>query len=332
MSKELTIVIAAYNVEDYLDNTLRSCIVGERQIRELYEVIVVNDGSTDRTHSIAEGYARQYPGIFRIIDKSNGGYGSVINEGVKAAKGRYFKLLDGDDWYDTEALEEMVRRLRECNSDMVLTNYIMVHENSGKRSRLACDGVARDVEIPVDGLQKVKCPLAMHGICYKTDVLRRVPIPVTEHCYYTDTEYVIYGLAFAKSAIYFPIDLYQYRIGEEGQSVSISGLIKHIGDLERVLTDIDAFYKRLSDTANRELVSYRIAIAYRGYLNSLLLFPNSRETRQKIRLFDEKVKRLQPERYVWMENRKIRILRATRYRTYGLCRLYCKWEKKRDER
>lgn len=332
MNKVLTIVIAAYNVEDYLDDALRSCVIEDDRIRKLYEVIVVNDGSADHTGDIARRYVERYPETFRLIDKVNGGYGSVINEGVKAAEGRYFKLLDGDDWYDTQALEKMVQCLGTCDSDMVLTEYTLVHENSGRRNTACYAGIARNAQRPVSDLLRVEFPLAMHGLCYRTDVLRQVPVPVTEHCFYTDTEYVIYGLAYVKEMTYFPVNLYQYRIGVEGQSVSISGLRKHIGDLERVIADIDAFCERLQDSVNRELISYRIALAYREYITSLLLLSGSKEMRQKIRRFDEKVKRLQPKRYEWMENKKIRILRLTGYRACGLCRLYCKWEKIRDER
>lgn len=332
MRKLLTIVVAAYNVGDYLDNVLRSCVLEDRRLRELYEVIIVNDGSTDQTLTIANKYMGQYPRTFRVIDKPNGGYGSVINEGIKAAEGRYFKLLDGDDWYNTKALEEMIQELSVCNTDMVLTNYVKVHESNGKRSVYRYEDVKQNEELPVSEMWKVGSSLAMHGTCYKTDILRKIPVPITEHCFYTDTEFVIYGLAYVKSFIYFPIDLYQYRVGLERQSVSMSGLMRHIGDMGKVNADLDAFYEQLPDTANRELVSHRIALSYRGYLTHMLLLSNSREIRQKIRLFDERVKQWQPERYVWMENKKIRILRATGYRAYGFCRLYCKWEKKRDER
>lgn len=332
MSKILSIIIAAYNVEAYLENTLRSCVLEEQELQAEYEVLVVNDGSKDRTSAIAREFMSRYPDVFRVIDKPNGGYGSVINEGIKAAEGKYFKLLDGDDWYDTQALAEIVRRLRDCDSDIVLTDYVMVHEGSGRRDVVKYAGLKPNEKLPVSALREQNKTLAMHGICYKIDVLRHLPVPITEHCFYTDTEYLIYGLAYVKSAIYYPIGLYQYRIGLEGQSVSVTGLMKHIGDLEKVIANLDAFYERLRDTDNKELVGYRIALTYRAYFTYLLLFPHNKERKQTIKLFDQKVKTQYPERYQWMENRKIRILRATGYRAYGLCRLYCKWEKARDER
>ena len=336
MSKVLSIIIAAYNVEAYLDNTLHSCVMGDCRLQGDYEVIVVNDGSRDGTLAIANQYAQQWPEVFRVIDKHNGGYGSVINVGIEAAEGKYFKLLDGDDWYDVQALAELIWRLRSCDSDMVLTNYVMVHEGSGRREVFKYAELEQEKLLPPSELWKLSRPLAMHGICYKTDILRKMPVSITEHCFYTDTEYVIYGLAYVKSVTYYPLDLYQYRIGLAGQSVSPTGLERHIGDLERVIAGIETFHDQLQDGNNKDLVSYRIAMSYRGYYTSLLLLPGSREVRQKIKIFDERIKAQQPERYRWMENKKFRILRgvlrATGYWAYGLCAHYYRWEKKRDER
>lgn len=332
MKKILSIVIAAYNVEAYLESTLRSCVLEDREIQAAYEVLVVNDGSTDGTARIAREFMTEYPEIFRIIDKSNGGYGSVINEGVKVAEGKYFKLLDGDDWYDAQALAELLGYLRTCNSGMVLTDYVKVHEDSGKRDVLSYNGLRQREELPASELQGLTGGLAMHSICYRTDVLRSLPVPVTEHCFYTDNEYAIYGASYVKSFVYYPLCLYQYRVGREGQSMSISGILKHIGDMEKVIAALEAFYEQLGEGENRELASHQIALAYRGYLTHLLLLPYSRERLQRIKAFDLRVKEQYPQRYQWMENRKLHILRMTGYRAYGLCRLYCRWEKARDER
>lgn len=99
-----------------------------------------------------------------------------------------------------------------------------------------------------------------------------------------------------------------------------------------MIAELEAFYDGLKGDENRELVSYQIARVYRGYLNFLMFLPYGRESRQRIIAFDRSIKERYPQRYQWMENKKIRILRATGYRAYGVCRLYCRWEKRRDER
>lgn len=219
MGKILSIIVASYNVEAYLENTLCSCILEDSGLQKRYEVIVVNDGSTDGTLAIANKYAQQYPAVFRVVDKPNGGYGSVINVGIEEARGKYFKLLDGDDWYDTQALREAVQQLDECDCDMVLTDYAIVHSEGETGRKVFCGKGIKPYEIlRAEGLRALTSVWAMHGICYKTDVLKRMWVPITEHCLYTDNEYAFYGMAYIKTAIYYPICLYQYRVGREGQS------------------------------------------------------------------------------------------------------------------
>ena len=103
--KVLTISIAAYNVEKYLDNTLNSLICNKM---DKLEVIIQNDGSKDSTCEVAKKYVEKYPNVFILNDKKNGGYGSTINASLKMAKGKYFKQLDGDDWFDTSNLDSFI--------------------------------------------------------------------------------------------------------------------------------------------------------------------------------------------------------------------------------
>ena len=78
MTKELTISIAAYNVEKFLERTLESLVISKDYLERI-EVIIVDDGSIDSTSVIAEKYCRNYPNSFRLIKKENGGYGSTVN-------------------------------------------------------------------------------------------------------------------------------------------------------------------------------------------------------------------------------------------------------------
>lgn len=100
MEKILTIIIPAYNMEKFLPYCLDSLLIESRL--EDVEVLVINDGSTDRTSAIAHEYEERLHGIVRVIDKNNGNYGSCINVGLKEAAGRYIKILDADDSFDTD--------------------------------------------------------------------------------------------------------------------------------------------------------------------------------------------------------------------------------------
>ena len=127
--KILTISIAAYNVEQYIRQALNS-IIDESVIDEL-EVFVVDDGGTDQTLEIAKEYAEKYPQSIIPVHKENGGYGTTVNYSIARATGKYFKLLDGDDWFDTEALCRLVKALRETDADIIYSPYKKIYyENS----------------------------------------------------------------------------------------------------------------------------------------------------------------------------------------------------------
>ena len=104
MEKLLTISVAAYNVDNYLDQLMQSVI--EADVMDALEVLIVNDGSKDGTAAKALSYQQQYPASVRLIDKENGGHGSTINCGIREAKGKYFRALDGDDWSPLDLREQ----------------------------------------------------------------------------------------------------------------------------------------------------------------------------------------------------------------------------------
>lgn len=117
--KLLTLVIPTYNMEKYLTKCLES--VTAPCIPPTLEVIVVNDGSKDRSLDIMKAFQQKRPDIIRIIDKENGHYGSCINAGLQMAKGKYFSPLDADDWMDTEVLSKLLNVLKNCDTDLFIT-------------------------------------------------------------------------------------------------------------------------------------------------------------------------------------------------------------------
>ena len=130
MEKVLTVVVPTYNMEKYLDRCLTSLIVDDDKMA-LLEVLVVNDGSKDRSSEIAHSYEARYPNTFKVIDKENGNYGSCINRGVTAVTGKYFRILDADDWYSTDALQSFTSKLMSIEADMVPSSFFpLVKMNS----------------------------------------------------------------------------------------------------------------------------------------------------------------------------------------------------------
>ena len=95
--KVLSLCIPSYNMEAYLGRCVDSLLAEE--VIDKLEIIIVNDGSKDRTLEIANAYRDRYPQSVVVVDKPNGHYGSTVNAALKVATGRYFRLLDADDWF-----------------------------------------------------------------------------------------------------------------------------------------------------------------------------------------------------------------------------------------
>ena len=130
MQKLLTIVIPTYNMQDYLHRCLDSLVLKDEQLMSQLEVLVINDGSKDNSSAIGHEYETKFPNTFRVIDKENGNYGSCVNRGLKEATGKYIKVLDADDWFDTDEFVKYLAELLKVDADLVLTDYSIVDAGS----------------------------------------------------------------------------------------------------------------------------------------------------------------------------------------------------------
>lgn len=228
--KVLTVSIAAYNAEKYITKALDS--LSSSIYFDKLEVIVVNDGSKDKTAEIVRKYVGKYPDSVVLVDKQNGGYGSTINSALKIASGKYFKLLDADDWYNTKELDKLIYYLFTATSDIVISNYSEYYENSSiciNTEPLDC--IAEQI-FPIEDLTNYNLNPAM---TIRTDVIKRSSFKITEKCFYTDLEFCTKTVLCAKNFVYFPASVYVYRIGREGQSISIEGKTKHIADHDYIV-------------------------------------------------------------------------------------------------
>ena len=130
MEKLLTIVVPAYNVEKYIKNCLDSFI--DLSVLRSLEILIVDDGSTDSTASLAHTYEQKYPYSFKVLSKENGGHGSTINYAIPRATGKYFKVVDGDDWLDKSLLPQFVQLLKHTHSDVISNDFNLVDDRTKK--------------------------------------------------------------------------------------------------------------------------------------------------------------------------------------------------------
>lgn len=300
MGKVLTVSIAAYNVESFIAKTLDSFICDEK-VMDLFEVIIVNDGSKDQTCAIAKRYAEKCPGTFVLLDKVNGGYGSTINASLSIARGRYYKLVDGDDWVDTLQFEELVKKLQTETVDLVLTKYWQFDEVDGSK-KVITNGMAY-TGIPVSNIDDFTLSnnLAMHQITYRTSLLKETGMHITEKCFYTDFEYLIKPLPYVQSVNTYDLCVYVYRIGREGQSVQLSSWFKNIDQGITVTTNLAKYYENIKkDIVSEKMKNYirnAIVSSARNKYVILTSMPKALKPKEKIKSYDNKLKNASEEIY-----------------------------------
>lgn len=127
MYKILTITIPSYNTSQYIDSCLPTFLSNKKILKDI-EILIINDGSKDDTLVKAKYYENKYPETIKVVDKENGGHGSTINSGIKLASGKYFKIVDGDDWVDNNNFTNLVQQLKKIDTDMVVNPYVEYNE------------------------------------------------------------------------------------------------------------------------------------------------------------------------------------------------------------
>ena len=119
--KVLSIAIPVYNTENYIKRCVDSLAI--QDIINDIEIILVNDGSKDNSIKIMNEYKAKYPESIIVVDKENGGHGSTINKALSIATGKYFRVLDSDDWFDSKNFVTFVNKLKDEDVDLIITNY-----------------------------------------------------------------------------------------------------------------------------------------------------------------------------------------------------------------
>ena len=324
--KILSVSVAAYNVAEFLRNTLDSCAVPS--VLEELEVLVVNDGSKDETSAIAHEYEARYPDTFRVVDKENGGYGTTVNASMALARGKYFRLLDGDDWFDPAGLEKLVAFLRTCEADAVLTGRAEVNaEGEQKHSANRWyDLYAESLNNQTRSLETLE-PFAygMWVVTYRTELLRQHPFTLPSHMLYTDSMYVTFMLPYLRSYAFQDYDVYCYRVGHEGQSVSVANRVRHLKDAEDGYAILLDFYRKQESIpeANRNFLNLRMAQYYSFLIRTILLAPPSGKEIRKIRENERRL--LEGSRelydYVGQNNSFLKYCRKFTYQLYWIRKL-----------
>lgn len=298
MSKLLSIIIPTYNMETLLPRCLDSLLVEDAL--EHIEAMVVNDGSKDGSLAIANAYKERFPDSVTVINKPNGNYGSTINAALPVAKGKYVKILDSDDWFDSGSLVLFLNKIQSIDTDMVITHFTTINEDSSKEitkynvygkepyeygHKYELDDVLKDGFIRF---------FLMHSLTYRTQMLRDMGYRQTEGISYTDTEWSCYPLFRAKDITFLDIDLYQYNLAREGQTMNPKVIARSINQVEKMTLQLIDFYSKYDVNSLskirleflRQYYTNRIRLLYKTYL---LDIPRSMFVPEDMNLIDLKL-------------------------------------------
>lgn len=315
MEKLLTISVAGYNVGEYIEKNLNS-IIKSKYVENL-EVFVVDDGGNDNTLAIAKKYAEMYPGVVIPVHKENGGYGSTVNYSVKNATGKFLKLLDGDDWFDTEGLDALVEFIIENNDvDWIVTEIERVKTGVESDSYLhRWKEYDNKIFLAKDFKENIKC--GMWHTTYRLETIKKGWRDLPEHKLYTDMLFMIYPMPYIEKIGFLSKRVYCYRIGRDGQSVTAESRRKHYQEYIDNVELIKTYYYEVNGQNLPQVLQQRFFTYYKYQIFNLLLLPVSGKAKKDIETLEKNTKENMREFYDFgNESRKIRVLRKTKYLTY----------------
>ena len=227
----LSVVVPAYNIAPLVGQVLSSLLL--KELEDDIEVLFVDDGSCDDTLAAAKAYAKKHKNL-RVFSKENGGHGSVINFGIEHARGRFFKVVDGDDYVEKKGFISLVRSLKSCRADMVINPNYAVDLRSGRRKKKYTPKLFPGHIYRYDGVCEKLGRIQVHNITHRTSVLKKNRIRVSEHCYYDDFEYTLYPIPYIRTVVYYNETVYDYVVGQASQSVSSKKAYENIPMLIRI--------------------------------------------------------------------------------------------------
>lgn len=236
--KLLSIAVPCYNSQAYMRNCLDTLLTGGKDV----EIIIVDDGSTDDTARIADEIAQAHPDMVRVVHQPNAGHGGAVMTGLRYATGAYFKVVDSDDWVNTDALRQILSTLRGFQTaatpvDLLVSNY--VYDKVGAKHKHV---VRYAPALPEDrpfgwddvGRFRVGQYILMHATIFRTELLRACGLDLPLHTFYVDNLYVYVPMQAVQTMYYLNVDLYHYYIGREDQSVQEQVMIRRIDQQLRV--------------------------------------------------------------------------------------------------
>lgn len=212
MKKILSIIIPVYNIQAYLKDCLDKLIC----YKENYEIILINDGSTDDSLKICELYASKYAFI-HLYNQSNKGVSAARNLGIHRAKGEYLYFVDGDDFLI--GLTSIINTIEQNKFDLYTVNYDIIFKGAINCSKRYID--ARSYSIHDFYVLKDVTFHALWGFVFKRDIIINNKILFDENLKYAeDWIFVTNYFLYVEKVYTIPDSIYNYRLFRLGSAMS----------------------------------------------------------------------------------------------------------------
>ena len=327
--KILTISVAAYNSASYISRCIESLVVDS--VLAFFDIIIVNDGSTDNTLEIAKMYQQKYPDTIRVIDKDNGGHGSTINASLQIARGKYYKIVDSDDWVEQDGFVRLVQLLKQINADMVINPYNLVDPATEEKERVSLiddKRIESEVVYPLDSLPDA-FDIAMHAVTFRTEVLWLSHFYIDEHCFYVDQEYILYPIRNVYSFCSCSFPVYDYLYGSSEQSCNRKNMINRIDEHTHVCNQVLGCYKENDYNSSQKIIVLNRLAKLIMVEYFLLIDIGGDKGKDALMNIDLDLKSNASDVYYHLMSYSLvkdriilRMLRLTKYKTFGLlCRI-----------
>ena len=272
--KKFSIVIPVYNVENYLMECVNSIL---NQTFDDYEILLIDDGSTDKSGTICDEIAYQNDKI-KVIHKKNGGLSSARNEGIRQASGEYIIFLDSDDyWNDYNALYKFAKLLDENNSDVLIFGMKKYFEDIDKYEK--CSYKKNNFDNLTDMIKQEKFKASANNKIVKLKFIKEKKILFPINKLSEDITWCMYLIDKCEKFFYFDEKIYVYR--QRNGSITHSKNIKHIYDiLEQCSYGIEEYKKSSKKETIYSFLDYEYCTAI--FLSTYKCFSKDTELRKKI--------------------------------------------------
>lgn len=289
MGKILTVKVAASGVEKYIARCLDSFI--DESYQNDIEVIVVNNRCADRTLEIVREYEKKYPNIFRVVAQEDKGYASTFNVGFEMATGKYFANLDGDDYFDSEALFRHIQFLKQADCDAVISNIMGVYEKTGEKKPYIFKNVEYGKVYNFKEICLETASFSAHMLTIKTSILQENGIKVYDDSVIADFQYEIFVIPYIETVVYLDNYLYHYRTGLSGQATSIEKVQTRAAAISKeALRLVDWCQNTDVDVQRKRYLTVKVGRLASNALYSLLVLKISRQSYNFIKQYMKKMR------------------------------------------